>query len=363
MSYTIKRLHIVGFRNYENFDLEPDPSLTVLVGPNAVGKTNLIEAVQLVTEARSFRGGSWSEMIRWESQDASVRLDAVDGERVHTVELDITADGRRIYRVNGKPRRTVSEVSGIIPCVLFTPEDLGLIKNSAETRRNLLDGIGTQLSKTYAQLKTEYDRVVKQRNALLRNESVSEDRLAPWDERLVALGSRLVKHRLGLFDRLMQAASVLYGQIAKDGPLTARYVPSWERESREVSGKEPAEALEGLLLETKTDERARKMTLAGPHRDEIVFKLDGRDARTYASQGQQRTVALALKLAEVKVVADISGSRPVLLLDDVMSELDESRRTAFTELVGSTTQTIVTTTNLGYFTKNVIDRAKVVTLA
>lgn len=302
-------------------------------------------------------------MIRWESQAASVRLDAVDGDRVHAVELDITKDGRRVYRVNGKPRRTVSEVSGIIPCVLFTPEDLGIIKNSAETRRNLLDEIGTQLSKTYALLKTEYDRVVRQRNALLRGDVVFEDHLAPWDERLVALGSRLVKHRLGLFDRLMQAASVVYNQVASDGPLTARYVPSWERGSKDISGKDPAEALEGFLLETKMEERARKMTLAGPHRDEIVFNLGDRDARTYASQGQQRTVALALKLAEVKVVADISGVRPVLLLDDVMSELDESRRTAFTELVGNAAQTIVTTTNLGYFTKDVVNRAKVVTLA
>lgn len=355
-------MEVRDFRNYEEYALEIDPHLTVLVGPNAVGKTNLIEAVEMLTEADSFRRPQWAEIVRIGTNEARLSLKASAGERLHEVELTVTSSGRRTYRVNGKTKKSVSDVSGTIPCVVFTPEDLKIVKDSAERRRAALDGIGSQLSKTYGRLRSEYERVVRQRNALLRTEGVTDDQLAPWDERLVALGSKLVVHRKGLFDRVMAAAVRMYEGIADDGPLEAWYLPSWERDGVEGQDRDEAAAMEHHLAVKRAEERARRLTLTGPHRDEIVFHVAGKDARSFASQGQQRSVALAFKLAEVVVVGEVAGTRPVLLLDDVMSELDEARRHALTALVGEATQTLITTTNLGYFSDELIARAKVVNL-
>lgn len=362
MSLVITHLGVRDFRNYESHNLELSKDLTILVGPNATGKTNLIEAIQLVTEADSFRRPAWSEVVRWGAEEAAVTLHAEDGSRRHDIQMSVTRAGRRVYRVAGKVRRSIADVTGIIPCVLFTPEDLRVVKDSAERRRAALDGIGAQLSTTYGRLKTEYERVVRQRNTLLRQDDVSEDDLAPWDERLVSLGSRLYKHRRSLFDKVAEASVNTYADLASDGPLAVRYLPSWARDGVCEPDAEPAAALEEHLTAKRKEERARGATLSGPHRDEIIFELAGRDARTFASQGQQRTVALSFKLAEVSVVTQVTGSRPVLLLDDVMSELDEPRRRALATRVGEAAQTIVTTTNLGYFNPDLIERATVVHL-
>ena len=335
----------------------------MIVGPNAVGKTNLIEAVQLLTEADSFRKPSWGDVVRWTSESASLSLGAEDGERRHDVRLMISAAGKRNYTVNGKAKKSVSQVSGRIPCVVFTPDDLRIVKDSAERRRSSLDGVGAQLSHTYGTLRRDYERVVRQRNSLLKQDVVDEDTLASWDERLVNLGSRLATHREGLFSRIVEKMIDVHEEMAPGGEPGARYEPSWARDGVSGGVENARAAMEAHLALKRGEERARRLTLVGPHRDEIVFTLAGRDVRAFASQGQQRTIALALKLAEVAVVADVSGKRPVLLLDDVMSELDEERRHALAATVGGVAQTIMTTTNLGYFDESLIERAQVVSLS
>lgn len=335
--------------------------LTILVGPNAIGKTNLIEAIQLLTETTSFRNPAWSELIRWDAPEARLRLHAEDGERRHDVEMRVSSAGRRSYTLNGKPKKSVSAISGLIPCVMFTPEDLRLVKDSADKRRAALDGIGVQLSETYGRLKVEYDRVVRQRNALLKQEQLDDDSLAPWDERLVTLGAKLTQHRMGLFEKVSAEASVVYGALA-DENMSSHYLPSWSRDGMAAGQENLVQALEDHLSKKRDEERSRGVTLVGPHRDEIVFEVGGRNARSYASQGQQRTIALAWKLAEVAVVQRVSGARPILLLDDVMSELDEKRRHSLAGIVGAQVQTVITTTNLGYFEKNMLESAQVVEL-
>lgn len=361
MGLTVTRISVRDFRNYIEFELEVDPVLTVLTGPNAVGKTNLIEAVELLTEANSFRRPSWAETIRQGSDQARLSLQA-EGEGRHLdIELDVTAQGRRIYRVNGKTRRSVTQVAGIIPCVVFTPDDLRMVKDSAERRRAALDSLGSQLSPTYARLKTEYDRVLRQRNKLLRDEE-GPLLLEPWTERLIDTGARLVTHRRRLFERVNDALVEIYSKLTDGGSIRARYLASWERDGLASSSSEPGELMSEHLAAHEKAEKARHTTLTGPHRDDIAFEIEGRDARAYGSQGQQRTVALAWKLAEVDVVTGVSSQRPVLLLDDVMSELDERRRHSLAALVGSSAQTIVTTTNLGYFDEDLLARARVVKL-
>jgi len=360
---TITSVTVRNFRSYEDYTLELDHELTVLSGPNAAGKTNLLEAIQLLTEADSFRRPSWSEAVRRGSEEARLSLQAeADGRRLG-IELAISSRGRRSYSVNGKARKSITQVAGILPCVIFTPDDLRMVKDSAEGRRAALDSLGSQLSPSYARLRAEYDKTLRQRNALLRAGDGDEETMGAWGERLAVVGGQLVAHRMRLFARMKSSMQGIYPRIADDGDLTIQYVPSWERDGVAGVDGAPDESIRRHLQTKRGAEAARKASISGPHRDEIVFKIGGDDARVYASQGQQRTVALAWKLAEVDVITAVAAQRPVLLLDDVMSELDERRRHALAAFVGSAAQTVITTTNLGYFESDLLTRAKVVSLA
>jgi DNA replication and repair protein RecF len=361
VALSVERIEVLNFRNYSKYVLDLDPLLTIVEGPNATGKTSLIEAAQLLTETDSFRKPSWGELVKEGTPSAHLELVAAGDGRSLTISLEVTSGGRRSYRVNGKQRRSLSQVAGIIPCVVFTPDDLRLVKDSAERRRAALDSLGAQLSPSYAQLKLEYDRVVRQRNAVLRDGG-SPEQLDPWTEQLVQLGSSLVTHRIRLFERIAIALGDIYPRLSAGGTLEAQYIPSWGRDGIEGTGGH-AHMMRQHLSQKVMAEAARKSTVSGPHRDEIVFIVEGREARSFASQGQQRTIALAWKLAEVSVITAIAAQRPVLLLDDVMSELDEQRRHALAEFAGSVAQTVVTTTNLGYFEPSLLDRAKVVSLS
>lgn len=363
MSLAITTVEVKDFRSYDSFVLELDERITLLVGPNAAGKTNLVEAIELLTEAESFRRPAWADTVRIGAEEARLDLHAQGDGRVVDVVLSITSQGRRKYQVNGKNRRSVGSAAGMIPCVVFTPDDLRLVKDSAEKRRAEIDSVGSQLSPTYARLKSEYDRIVRQRNSLLREDSQQAEVLGSLTEQLVVVGSSLFDHRVRLFTRIREAMKDIYSEIAEDGPLLAHYVPSWERDGLVPDGSMTTDEMMHLHLQSKCAvEAARRTTISGPHRDEITFSISGRDARTFASQGQQRTIALAWKLAEVAVITEIACQKPVLLLDDVMSELDEKRRHALAAFVGQVAQTVVTTTNLGYFDDELLGKAKVVML-
>jgi DNA replication and repair protein RecF len=362
----IRRLELHDLRNFERFEIRPGKELTVFVGPNATGKTNTIEALQLVTAARSFRRPKWEELVRWGSPAGRVTMSAEEVTGPLEISLDISAEGRRTYRVNGQVKRRISDVAGRLPSVTFTPDDLELAKGPSERRRAALDELGEQLSPAYAAVRRDYLRVVRHRNVLLRDTTTTQADLAPWDDQLVALGTRLLVHRNGLYRRLAPQVTRLYGELADGEHLSAAYhdkigldPSAWEEP---VASPDIAAAFASALLERVSEERARQVTLVGPHRDDIVFAIEGADARTFASQGQVRTIALAWKLAEVRVVEEIARREPVLLLDDVMSELDSKRRAALTEVVRRDVQTFVTTTNLGYFEPDLLDAATIVEL-
>jgi len=340
----------------------PDPHLTVLVGPNAVGKTNIIEALQLLTAGESFRKPQWGEITQWGTEESSVSLRAEGDGRVLEIDLSVGSSGRREYQVNGKKRRRVSEIAGILPCVLFTPDDLRIVKDSAERRRSTLDALGVQLSPSYRSLKAEYEKTLKQRNSLLRESAIDRDVFHALTERLVSLGAGFMASRIRLFNRVDLKMSDLYETLSGGEKLSTRYVPSWGEQRDSFSEDEISSLLQTAASQREQEEIARGKTLFGPHRDDLVFSIEERDARTFSSQGQQRTVALAWKLAEVGVITEISGQPPLLLLDDVMSELDEVRRHSLASFVGGATQTVITTTNIGYFDTDLVERAKVVRL-
>lgn len=358
----VTSLKLTDFRSYENFEIEPHDRITVLVGPNAAGKTNAVEALQVLTTTTSFRNPQWAELVRWGTPQAKASLEASGDSRRLQVDLQVTSEGRRTYRVNGSVRRKMSEVSGILPSVLFTPDDLRVVKDSADKRRETLDRLGDQLSPTYATIRAEYDRTLRQRNALLKEDAVPAETMEAWSERLIELGSALALHRMRLFERMAPAASGIYAVIAGGEHLSIKYHSSVAGEMTTSTDEKAqvAELFAMKLHERRGEEMARRNTVVGPHRDDVLFAIEGRDARAYGSQGQQRSVALAWKLAEVHAVEEVTGSEPLVLLDDVMSELDETRRHALAAYVGERAQTIITTTNLGYFSDELVADAKVV---
>lgn len=357
MSLVVTRISFSGYRNLDGAALEPSPGVTVLVGPNAVGKTNTVEALQYLTAGQSFRRPSPAELVAPGVREARVSARLEGDGRVVDVEL-VAAEGSRKFLRNGKPCRS-QDLPGTLLSILFCPDDLSLVKGSASMRRGELDSFGAQANAGYRKVLSAYTRSVEQRNRLLKD-GCDPVLLDAWDESVALGGATLLHHRLNLFTRLSSLVGEVYADVASGEALTCRYVPS-------VAGAEAGmgrDQLRDLMLrrmgESRDDDLRRGQTLVGPHRDDVSFEIEGRDARAFGSQGQQRTVALAWKMAEVRLCEDLLGERPLLLLDDVMSELDENRRACVTKFVEGGIQTVITTTNLGYFDDNLLEGMKVV---
>ncbi|MCL2871296.1 MAG: DNA replication/repair protein RecF [Coriobacteriia bacterium] len=356
MSYTVETLELNGFRSYRKAKINFDPSLTILYGPNAAGKTNIIEALQLLTVGESFRKPLRQDLIYWECNQAHVKMRAVDKSLQRDVELRISEENKNIF-VNEKRIRSFHDLSVALPCVIFTPDDLRIVKESSQRRRQEIDTLGTQLSSTYARLVSEYKKIIIQRNKLLKDNQYGTDIFLAWTERMIEAGVILAEKRSSLFSKLIDPMTHFYTRLLdenqKGQKIGLRYESSW---GEECSYQSFSTALE-LRSE---DERLRRQSLVGPHRDDLIFEINGKPARSFASQGQQRSIALAWKLAQLSVIEDITQSRPLLLLDDVMSELDQTRRHYLAGLVGDTAQTVITTAHIDYFDKDLIKRAKTI---
>lgn len=364
MTMYARDLSVARYRSFDSYRLALSDGVTVLAGPNAAGKTNLIEALQLLTSGASFRHPTAAELVHDGACSCKVELRLEGDGRVLDMGLSVE-DGKRSFSRNGK-RCAASGVRGVLPSVLFCPDHLDMVKRGAIERRTALDDFGVQLSARYADLASAYGRCVSQRNALLRETWCCREMLGAWNESLARAASALLVHRLALLDRLSGHVCDAYGRVASGESAGVSYVSTLgdlpRTEDRDELRSWAYEHMLSVLDERADEEIRRGVTLVGPHRDEIEFSVAGRSARSFASQGQQRTLVLAWKVAEVAVARDILGTAPLLLLDDVMSELDAGRRGAFLQLIGDDIQTVITTTNLGYFTDDLLDRAKVVSM-
>lgn len=357
MSLVVTRLAFDGYRNLSGRVLEPAAGVTVLVGPNAVGKTNTVEALQYLTAGTSFRRPTPAELVAAGASSARVEGRIEGDGRVLDVTLEATPERRRFLR-NGKACRA-GDLAGTLLSVLFCPDDLSLVKGAAARRRSELDAFGAQANAGYRRVLAAYTRSVEQRNRLLKD-GCDAALLDAWDESVALGGATLLMHRLNLFARLSALVSEVYGEVAPFETLSCSYVPSVGGATAGMGRDELAALMREQLSHSRADDLRRGQTSVGPHRDDVAFAIDGRDARAYGSQGQQRSVVLAWKLAEVRLCETLLGERPLLLLDDVMSELDERRRACVTSFVEGGIQTIITTTNLGYFTDAQLSDMKVV---
>lgn len=380
MTLHIESLVFRNFRNYETLVLGGLGEITVLVGQNAIGKTNIIEGVQLLTALTSFRHATRDQLIRHGSESARLEAAVSDGNRALEITLALD-DKSRKYQLNGKAKRP-GDLKGLVPSVIFTPDDLDLVKGSMTGRRAALDTLGSQVNKNYYALRRDYEKVIRHKNRLLKDEA-DPALVEAINEMVVTCGAQLVCYRAALFARLVPHIVEKYRQISQGREmLSAVYVPSWARPTAtaNAAGSPPAfvvpspeehtplqrdearESLARALHERAGEERRRGRAVVGPHADKITFLLDSQDASLFGSQGQQRSIVLAYKLAEAAVIEEVLEQKPVLLLDDVMSELDGTRRAALVEAMERGSQTFITTANLAYFDRDMLNRSNVVSL-
>lgn len=367
MTLSIEHIGFTNFRNYERFELNDIGALTLFVGPNAVGKTNIVEGIQLMTALSSFRHPLIDQVIKHGESYARAEARVTGDNRVLDIVMLLESHKRK-YTLNGKARRP-ADLKGLIPSVSFTPDDLDLVKGSMSVRRTAIDALGSQLSPNHYLIKKDYEKVIRYKNRLLKEEA-QVALIDSINETLVTCGAQLACYRAALFGKLAPEISRRYADIAQGEKLQVTYVPSWMTPvSRETpcgvasfSRDEARDALASALEARRGEELARRKSVVGPHSDEIGFYIEGKNAGNYGSQGQQRSIVLACKLAEASIIEDMLSQKPVLLLDDVMSELDEHRRHALVEFISGDMQTFITTANLAYFDDSLLKNASVVQL-
>ena len=319
----LRRLWLTDFRGYHDADVSFDPGLTAVLGPNGQGKTNLLEAIGYLATLSSFRGAPTEALIRSGADRAIVRAEAEREGRELLLEAELVASGRNRTQLNKQPLRRARDLLGALRVTVFSPDDLTLVKGSPGDRRGYLDETLVSLHPRYDEMRGDLDRVLRQRGALLKQ---SGGRLTPeveltldvFDAKLVTAGEALASARRNLVAALEPLLGAAYDAVAqRAAEVHATYDPPWM-----------AEGLAAALEASRKDDLRRGVSTVGPHRDELDLVIGGMPSRTHASQGEQRSLALALRLAAHHVVTEQTESSPVLLLDDVFSELDPERSDA-----------------------------------
>lgn len=328
-------LELSDFRSYSHLEYRPDRGVNVLVGPNGAGKTSVLEGVAYLSLLRSFRGVVDAALVRDTATGAIIRGGFARESGELRVEAELPLVGRRRILVNGKRPARFRDVGSQIPVVAFLPDDLDLVKRGPSLRREYLDDLAAQVSPAAVAGQAEYQRALRQRNALLRQDPAEREltELATWDQQVAAAGGAVVEHRLAAMRQLTPHLRTAVLRLGAGSDLSIEYESSWISLAQGINAADAAESLSVVLKERRQRDLAQRTTTAGPHRDDLGLILDGRQARTQASQGEQRSVALALRLAAYQLIEERLDVVPVLLLDDILSELDMARAAAVMELL------------------------------
>ncbi|MFD9428576.1 MULTISPECIES: DNA replication/repair protein RecF [unclassified Streptomyces] len=352
----VTHLSLADFRSYARVEVPLDPGVTAFVGANGQGKTNLVEAVGYLATLGSHRVSSDAPLVRMGAERAVIRAAVTQGERSQLIELELNPGRANRARINRSSQVRPRDVLGIVRTVLFAPEDLALVKGDPGERRRFLDELITARSPRMAGVRSDYERVLKQRNTLLKSaamarrhggRSMDMSTLDVWDQHLGRVGAELLAQRLDLIATLRPLADKAYGDVAPGGgPVALEYRSSAGPEvgADLAAGRTREELYEQLiaaLAEVRKQEIERGVTLVGPHRDDLVLGLRGMPAKGYASHGESWSYALALRLASYELLRS-EGNEPVLVLDDVFAELDARRRERLAELVAPGEQVLVT---------------------
>jgi DNA replication and repair protein RecF len=351
----LEALRLQNFRNLEHVELEPHPRFNILAGDNGQGKTNLLEAVYLLSAVKSFRPQINADLIQFDHDQATLeaRVDRGGSERI--VRLEVAGRGKKIF-LNDSPVRQLSDFFGTVNVVIFGPEDIAILKGSPSKRRQFIDRAIFNAQPAFATETQHYEDILQQRNALLKGRNIDGSLLSVYDEQLVQYGAKIIERRLNFLRHFRPIMNRTFKAIFDDSfEADIRYHMKWsDRDDLSEAELESRLDIERVLREglerTSDDERMRGYTLIGPHRDDLQTSLDGRDVKTFASQGQHRAFILAMKIAEITHLEERYHFAPILLLDDVSSELDRERNRFLFDFLQSRMegQVFITTTHRDY---------------
>jgi len=337
----IESIELQNYRNYEQLHMDFSPGTNILYGDNAQGKTNILEAIYVCSTTKSHRGSKDKEIIRFDQEESHIKLNIRKQDVPYRIDMHLKRNKAKGVAVNGVPIRKASELFGIVNVVFFSPEDLNIIKNGPAERRRFIDLELCQLNKLYVHALVNYNKVIVQRNKLLKELAFRpeyEATLDVWDMQMVQFGCQVIQYRMEFIKQLNEMIVGIHRQL------------SGEKEALEIF-YEPnvsIEDFEKVLKRNRESDIRLKTTGIGPHRDDISFIVNGIDIRKFGSQGQQRTAALSLKLAEIELVKYLVKDYPILLLDDVLSELDGNRQEHLLSGINHI-QTMITCTGLEDF--------------
>lgn len=336
----IKSIELKDFRNYENLNVSFNRKVNIFLGNNAQGKTNLLEGIYLNAMAKSFKTSKDKEMIRFGEEFCKLKIVSIVDDEEQVTEIVINREGKKGVKLNGVKIKKTSELLDRIYIIIFSPEDLKIVKDEPEKRRRFIDRELCQIKPGYFNDLSQYKKVLKQRNAYLKEPSIDPSILDIWDMELAKYGSRIIQKRSEFIEKINLISREIHDKISGGREeLTLRYEAS-------ISETDDTEAVfYEILQKTRDDDIRNRTTGKGPHKDDLNISADGIDLRKFGSQGQQRTAALSLKLSEIRLIEEETGELPILLLDDVLSELDNERQSYLINSLGEN-QMFITTADL-----------------
>ncbi|MBP3718625.1 MAG: DNA replication/repair protein RecF [Eubacterium sp.] len=347
----VETLALRNFRNYESLDIIFSDKINILYGDNAQGKTNILESIYLSATTRSHKRAKEKDIIRFGEEESHIRLNIKKRDVGHRIDVHLKKIGNKGIAIDGIPIKKSTELFGLINIIIFSPEDLSVVKSSPGERRRFMDMEICQLSRIYYSNLSKYNKILDQRNNTLKQIAYRngvEDVLDVWDDQLVDVGSSIIKERQNFINMLNEVIKEIHKNLTSEGEeIELKYEPNVESDN-----------FDDVLKEKRNIDIKNTTTMSGPHRDDFGIFINNVDVRKYGSQGQQRTAALSLKLAEIELVKKIINDNPILLLDDVMSELDSKRREALLNSIKDI-QTIITCTGYDDFIKQRINVDKI----
>ncbi|MFY0546027.1 DNA replication/repair protein RecF [Brevibacillus sp. H7] len=356
----LKDLSLRHFRNYEALTLSFDGPIQLFIGNNAQGKTNALESIYVLALAKSHRTARDKELIAWDADYATIRSEVERRYGSVRLELQLTSKGKRA-KVNGIEQQKLSEYIGALNVVMFAPEDLAIVKGAPAQRRRFIDMEIGQVSPTYLYYLSNYNKVLAQRNQLLKDIAMKKahslEMISIFNTQLADLAVKLLRKRFEFIRKLETWAKEIHAGITDGKETLSLHYENTSPVTEEHVGEHAVQLMLSAYEEVFDREKLRGSTLIGPHRDDFSLKVNGMDVQTFGSQGQQRTSALSLKLAEIELIKEEVGEYPILLLDDVLSELDEHRQTLLLETIQDRVQTFVSTTGVEGLKHQVLQQA------
>ena len=349
----IKRLQMLNYRNYNVLDISLGPHVNVFMGDNAQGKTNILQGIYYCAFARSHRTSKDRELINWNSDNALLSV-TVGRERLDKrIDISILKDGKKAIQINKIKIKKIGELFGNFNVVMFSPEDLKIIKDSPGVRRKFIDMELCQLNPKYYYNLVQYNKVLNERNSILRNRNINKDILDVYDMQLVEFGYNIIMDRLEYIEKLNKYSTKIHSDITSGKErIEFKYISTIK------NLENIRENFYSLLEKNRVRDCERGITSVGPHRDDFTVLINDIDTKSYGSQGQQRTAVLTIKFSSLKIIKELTGEHPVLLLDDVLSELDFSRKRYILSTIGDI-QTIITCTGIEDLYEYLDDKSKV----